>query len=34
VVLAANFATGDPVAEARRKKLRKQELREEAGRPE
>ena len=29
MVLGANFATGDPVAEARRKKQRKQELREE-----
>ena len=29
VVLGANFATGDPVAEARRKKLRKQEFRQE-----
>ena len=29
IVLGANFATGDPVAEARRKKQRKQELREE-----
>jgi 4-amino-4-deoxy-L-arabinose transferase-like glycosyltransferase len=29
VILAANFATDDPVAERRRRKLRKQELREE-----
>ena len=29
VVLGANFATGDPVAETRRKKLRKQEFRED-----
>jgi hypothetical protein len=33
VILAANFATGDPVAELRRKKLRKQALREEAEGP-
>ena len=29
IVLGANFATGDPLAEARRKKQRKQELRKE-----
>jgi hypothetical protein len=33
VILAANFATGDPVAELRRKNLRKQALREEAEGP-
>jgi hypothetical protein len=33
IVLAANYATGDPVAERRRRRSRKQELREEWERP-